>query len=71
MDDPKLIKTLSRRQIGRLERFGESRVPARRAIAATSVLSLRISANLPASHAAARELSYPAATRGRSWIMLN
>ena len=40
-------------------------------IAATFVLSLRISADLPASHAAARELSYPAATQGRSWIMLN
>ena len=45
MDDPKLIKTLSRRQIGRLERFGKSRVPARRAVAATSALSLRISAD--------------------------
>jgi len=51
MDDPKLIKTLSRRQIGRLERFGESRVAARRAVAATSALTLRISADcgLPAS----------------------
>jgi len=67
MDDPKLIETLSRRQIGRLERFGKLRVPARRAVAASSALALRISA----SHAAARELSYPAATQGRSWIMLN
>ena len=51
MDVPKLMKTFSRRQIGRLERFGESRVPARRAIAATSALALRISADcgLPAS----------------------
>lgn len=34
---------------------------------------LRISADcgLPASRAAAGELSYPAATQGRSWIMLN
>ena len=39
MDVPKLMKTFSRRQIGRLERFGESRVPARRAIAATSALT--------------------------------
>jgi len=33
MNDPKLLETLSRRQIGRLERFGKSRVPARRAVA--------------------------------------
>ena len=73
MDDPKLIDTLSRRQISRLERFGKSRVPARRAVAPSSALALRISADcgLPASHAAARELSYPAATQGRSRIMLN
>jgi hypothetical protein len=50
MDDPTLIKTLSRRQIGRLERFGESRVPARRSCSG-SALALRISADygLPAS----------------------
>ena len=72
MDDPKLIKTLSRRQIGRLERFGESRVPARRAVAATSALT----ASLPnvdwrPQRPPLVELSYPAATQGRSWIMLN
>ena len=62
MDDPKLIKTLSRRQIRRLERFGKSRVPARRAVAASFALLLLISADygLSASHAAARELTYPA-----------
>ena len=73
MDDPKLVETFSRRQINRLARFGKSRVPARRAVAASSALALRISADcgLPASHAAAREFSCPAATQGRSWIMLN
>jgi hypothetical protein len=73
MDDPKLVETFSRRQIKRLARFGKSRVPACRAVAASSALALRISADcgLPASHAAARELSSPAATQGRSWIMLN
>jgi hypothetical protein len=55
MDDPKLIKTLSRRQIGRLERFGESRVPARRAVAASSAVPVRIGRlRLPVSLAGAR-----------------
>jgi hypothetical protein len=44
MDDPKLIETFCRRQISRLERFGKSRVLARRAVAASSALA---SASLP------------------------
>lgn len=59
MDDPKRIETFSRRQISRLERFEKSRVPTRRAVAVSTALALRISVDcgLPASHAAARELS--------------
>ena len=58
MDDP----SSSRHFLGRLERFGKSRVPARRAVAPSFALLLLISADygLPASHAAARELTYPA-----------
>ena len=72
-DYSKLIEGFSRQEIGRLERFGKSRVPARTAVAASSALP---SASLPITDCQPRTPPLVScriprkATQGRTWIVL-